>query len=351
MDLKKRNLSLDVMRTVAVLLVLMVYASAFLYGYAESALLERNCGLFFEIFSRIGVPLFVMISGALMLNEDKIMSTERILKKAGHMFILLVIWSFGYAFVYQIMFPVLLGNRDVSVSKFIHESIFGHFHLWYLYMLIGLYIITPFLREFVKREKKKLVLLFIGIALIAKFTIPILAGMLPQVEFFISVERFVRMFNLDFFFGFTTYYLAGWYIVYFGISTVWKRCMLYFAAVASLLVNGLFMIKIGDENIGFSNISIFTFIYAAAVFTFISNISFDNIHEKIKKNIVNFSNLCFGIYVVHAVIIDVFHHVFPYSANPLAYILLSYITTVVITYIIALVMSKIPYVKKLVYFN
>ena len=51
--------------------------------YISNNLLNSSC--------RFAVPVFLMISGALMLNEDKQISNKRILRAALNIFVLLLI--------------------------------------------------------------------------------------------------------------------------------------------------------------------------------------------------------------------------------------------------------------------
>jgi len=93
-----------------------------------------------------------MVSGSLMLDESKKITVKNILfKYVRNIGILLVIWSVIYTYVDNILFPVYYG-QSIDVSSVISQFVLGRTHLWYLYMLIGLYLITPFLRMFVNKD-------------------------------------------------------------------------------------------------------------------------------------------------------------------------------------------------------
>lgn len=104
----------------------------------------------------------------------------------------------------------------------------------YLYMLIGLYLATPFFRAFVKKENKNLILFFLLLALVSQFTRPIIDILSFRVTIFKEVSEFIDKFYLQFFGGFAAYYPAGWYIVHIGISKRWARGILYAAGAISL---------------------------------------------------------------------------------------------------------------------
>ena len=127
------------------------------------------------------VPIFVMVSGALLLNPNKEISIHTILfKYIKRMLIALVI----FGLVFQI-YDVLIAQGTLGVSTVIDglKNIFqatSWAHLWYIYLLIGLYCMLPIFKGFIKSasdEELKFVLaiLFIflsGSTLLQIFNIP-----------------------------------------------------------------------------------------------------------------------------------------------------------------------------------
>ena len=71
MSNKERNSFLDITRIVAVLAVIMIHTSSGFVTLYDTSSIEFLWGNIFDSISRIGVPLFVMISGSLMLDEEK----------------------------------------------------------------------------------------------------------------------------------------------------------------------------------------------------------------------------------------------------------------------------------------
>ena len=79
---KNKILYLDILRALACLLVVMIHSSM---NYAVQEVGSKNfwVGNFFDSISRAAVPLFVMISGALMLDENYHFTIEKV-KKQQH---------------------------------------------------------------------------------------------------------------------------------------------------------------------------------------------------------------------------------------------------------------------------
>jgi surface polysaccharide O-acyltransferase-like enzyme len=212
----ERNINLDIVRILAVLAVVMIHTSMDFVTSYDITSTEFLWGNFFDSTSRIGVPLFLMVSGALMLDEKRKISMKKIItKNVKELIILLVFWSLFYDMLYQIVIPLQAGDA-LNVKSFVKKVFYGHYHMWYLYMIIGLYLITPYLRCFVSYEKRNMVLCFIGISLLIQFTSPIIDGLSLIWSPFTYISTFIDNFQIKLFSGYAAYYLAGWYIVHVG---------------------------------------------------------------------------------------------------------------------------------------
>ena len=103
-----------------------------------------------------------MISGALFLNRD--LSFDIIINKyIKRLFIHLLLWSVIYSLMN-------INLSKINIKNKFFEIIAGHYHFWYLFVTIGIYIIIPFYREIVKN--KKLFTSFIFLNFIILFIIP-----------------------------------------------------------------------------------------------------------------------------------------------------------------------------------
>ena len=103
-------------------------------------------GNFWNAVSRPGVPLFVMLSGALLLAKDYPLPV--FLKRRFSRVVVPALFWMG---VYSIYGYLAKGNpaniwealRNIVVSPV-------HYHLWFIYLIIGLYLIYPILRPWIK---------------------------------------------------------------------------------------------------------------------------------------------------------------------------------------------------------
>ncbi len=343
----QRNLALDAGRAVAIAAVILIHVCAPLVTGYKPGNPQFFFGNLFDALARIAVPLFVMISGALMLNEDTSFSLKKLfLKKIPQLLLPLIVWSAVYALHYKILTPLSAGKpidwADVRSAFFM-----GHYHLWYLYMQIGLYLILPFLRAFVKKENKHLVLLYIGLTLLTQFTVPVLNSVALYWRPAKDILTFMDKFYLDFFSQFVAYYLTGWYVVHVGISKKWKRLFVYALSLLVVLATILYVNATKDYKNAYSDWNLFNFLYTLGVFLAVSR------HCTALKGVVRavvlfISRHSFGMYVVHVLIIRWVKSWLPKTLFPPVYILACFAIVFAVSLLITFVLSKIPGIRKLV---
>ncbi|MCK2000075.1 acyltransferase family protein [[Brevibacterium] frigoritolerans] len=128
------------LRGVAILAVLMIHVTfPLLYRNPD---LKWWAGNMFDGMSRFAVPLFLMISGAMLLHkEESIKSFFQ--KRAGKILLPFVVWSVIY-FLYK-------SNGHFDPKLFVTQILGAkiYYHLWYFYILIPLYLFIPFIRKVV----------------------------------------------------------------------------------------------------------------------------------------------------------------------------------------------------------
>lgn len=310
----------------------------FVISYDMSSI-EFLCGNIFDSISRIGVPLFVMISGSLMLDEDRYVDVRRNIKSVA---CLLLFWSAIYCIFYNIALPIVNGEK-IDFYRIVDSLVNGCDHMWYLYMIIILYLATPFLRMFVKKENKRLVLLFIIVSIVTQFSLPIMNGVARLWQNAEIVVKFIEQLNLGFFSGFVTYYLIGWYIIHVGIKKKW---IFYCLGIFSLLVTIMYVQNTKDYSNGYSNMNLFILMYAVSVFVLINCQQKITMSDKTKSVLAVLSNLTFGVYIVHPLIQTMVGWVIKYTHNPFAYIICSYSVIVVVSFVGCFIASKTPIIKK-----
>lgn len=350
-----RIFSYDIIRILATLAVVMIHASSYTVKGAPSGSAEFVVANILDGISHVGVPLFVMLSGALMLNESREIPIKKIFKTAGSFFVLLLIWSVAYAAVYQIIIPISSGS-DVSIKNFIYKSIFGHTHLWYLYMLVGLYLILPILRLFVKKENSSYILYFILLAALFKFSLPLVSFAFDKVAggLFTSenlISSYADQFYLDVLGEYITYYLIGWYISNVDIKKN-VRIALYVLGAAGMITTFLGVQIFSTDTsrplgLFYGNNSINVLLYSVGVFLFVFYLLKEKDGGRLAPVITKLSGLTFGVYLIHMMLLTLISKVINIG-NPIVEIPVEWLICVVASFGASYLMSKIPIVKKLI---
>lgn len=175
---KNRILWLDIARCLAILSVLLVHSaeSGYSLAFEELAGLGIPSACFRVICftaGRLGVPLFLAISGYLLLDRDFSTSKKIIKFYKSNLFPLLLtveIWVVLYYFS-----QVLFNSQTFELRNLIDNMLFmraNEFsHFWYMPMIIGLYIAIPFIARAIKGIEAKALLVPFAAVFIVVFAV------------------------------------------------------------------------------------------------------------------------------------------------------------------------------------
>ncbi len=342
-----RNPALDVTRTLAILAVIMIHICAPFIAESEIGSAGYIWGNIFGGLARIGVPLFLMTSGALMLREDKPISNKKLFgQKIPRLALLLAFWSALYAAAYYAVKP-LIGGYDISLRVLIECFLTGHYHLWYLFMQIGLYLMLPFLRAFVKKSNKGLVLLYIGITLLVKFTVPILRSVSLQAPEAAWLIRVLELCELGFFSENIAYFLMGWFITQVGIPKKAARHGAYVLSALAIGISVFYVCLVKDYYSAYAHQNLLIFCYCTGVFLFVNSTCGD-LKGGARRVFGFLSGMSFGMYVIHAAVLAVVEHFLPKAWTPPLYILTCFAAVTVLSLTATFVMSRIPLIRRAV---
>ena len=147
---EKRWLSFDLLRIVAAVMVVLLHVAASLWSTVPPDSTEWKAMNFYNSLTRSAVPLFFMLSGAFILNKD-ISIKLLYFKKVVSLCMIYVTWSFLYA-VDSIGLVNISSYGIKNLIDVIGES---YFHLWFIPVLIGIYMLQPVLRAIVDYKDGK----------------------------------------------------------------------------------------------------------------------------------------------------------------------------------------------------
>lgn len=152
---KERIFYLDELRTLAILLVILCHTCQYFPTTVE--FLKSPTLLSYISIGRIGVPLFFMLSGALLLNRDYSLGSF-FKKRFSRILIPAIFWMIILLITNQLFF----GNGYVDLNYIISHASFP----WFVYAILGIYLFIPILNSFIKEYGDKGALFFILVWLI-----------------------------------------------------------------------------------------------------------------------------------------------------------------------------------------
>lgn len=152
---KKRELYSDVLKLVAIFLVVVIHVIA-LYRdkYFYTNVKYYTVLTFIDSFTRIAVPIFFMITGTFMLSKTTEKYSTYFKKRIPKLLIPFFLISIFY-YVYECNKVGAPLNIKDFILAFLNNDI--KYHFWYMYAIILIYLIIPFLQTLVKSlDRKKL---------------------------------------------------------------------------------------------------------------------------------------------------------------------------------------------------
>ncbi len=348
--MKSRIFYFDLLRVFAAICVIVIHVADAYQFYASPESTDFIISNIFNSVAHMAVPLFVMISGAFMLDEKRQISTKQFLKKyVLNLTILLIIWSAFYTIKHIGM--SVIRSEGYGIKDFLEDFLLadGGFHLWYLYMVIGLYLITPVLKLFVCKENKNKILYLIIILSVFTF----LPSMLDSFnnEY---VQIFSSFFKTPILTGgaYISYYLLGWYLSNFQLEKK-HRIIVYilgfFGLLYTILAGQFVSIAQGviAENV-YKVTALNLLLYSVAIFILFKQLFQNTKESKFTKFISHLSKLSFGVYLIHLLVFSVFTRVVPDNAFILIKLALVSLATIIVCFLTSFVISKIPFIKKLI---
>lgn len=350
--MEKRCIYFDILRIVACFAVIIIHVCSW-YLYSDINSPNWQVFNFYNSIVKWSVPIFVMISGALFLKANY--SLEELYKnKILRIFISLCFWSIVYCFY----IVYVNKNFDLKFILFSLITLKGKVHLWFLYMIMGLYILVPFLKKIV--EDKFLIKYFLILSLLFTFIIPKLISVISsfQKDGDVLFNNFVlscNNFNLYFVLGYTSYFILGHFLDTETIDEKNKINIIYTLGVIgfilTMFLSNIYIHYLGKfDELFYDYLSFNIFLESIFVFVFIKK-CFEHFKfsDKQKNIIIKCSKYSFGAFLVHYLILDIlmrFCHFTPISFNPLFSVPIIGIIVFVISFFISSLLNKIPFLNK-----
>ncbi len=344
----KREYYLDIARVLSMVSVIMIHVGAISWYDGPFSIYPWGVMNLFDILSRYCVPVFLMISGYLFLDPERNIPVKKIYTRyLPRLICAYFFWSFLYA-VISSGFATQRTFTPEIIKAFVHDLFWGRYHMWYMYIIVAMYLITPALRAFA--TNRSALKFFLVASYLYAFLIPNIL-MIPGL--YAIFGDYVNRLSLQFISGYTFYFVAGYYMATEDFSGLQKKIIyvLGFIGLAGTVITTSAYVLIAQ----FPNSEYHEYytagipLFSLAVFLFFRE-RFASVDPdtRIMKIIMWLSKLSFGVYMAHDFGLIVFKRIglTPAMCTPFISMPLLMILDFAITVLIAWVVSLIPGLKK-----
>ena len=258
----------------------------------------------------IGVNLFIMISGYLLLDRTETVK-EFFRKRFFSILPLFIIFNIIYIYFYNHSFITI---KKISAP-----------HFWYIYMILGLYLLTPWLRKVLQYAEKETFYVVVLWFLCNVFN--------PYMQFFRFPKIPFSHFPIT---GFIGYYILGYYLKKYR----YKLEKIPFICVIGVYITGFLISVLSTKYVlvttgnrisdFFDKNSLGTFFMSVSFFIFWIKFNFKNRNKVIRM----ISDSTYFAYLIHIIIL---HYVIKISDEMIfksvATIIISIITGILYNYV------------------
>lgn len=155
---RKREVWIDWMRVSACFMVLLVHSTEPFYLGGEGSLIltksDAFWSSFFDSFVRACVPLFIVASSYLQFPIHY-SAGEFVRRRSVRILIPFLVWSLVYALVW--------GEPVENLRNLVFNFNYAAGHLWFVYMLIGVYMLMPLLSPWAEKVGKRELQVYLAI--------------------------------------------------------------------------------------------------------------------------------------------------------------------------------------------
>lgn len=346
-----RELPVDLIRTVAIVLVILLHAST--ESYTSVALMtDQNVQIwfasnFYDSIARVCIPIFVMLAGALMLQPSKVDEPLRQFyrKRWDRLGLPFIFWAVIY-----FAWAAVVNGKQLTLQSVTQGVLTGpYYQFWFLYLLIGLYLVTPLLRVAIKHANRHIMSYTLAIWFVGTAVMPLLTLF---GSYYLNANFFI-------FTGWIGYYVLGIYLT----TTNIKRRLLYLGLIGGLLwtIGGSYLIvtTLGERfsQFFYDGFSINMIVASASLFMLLLMASPQALKAKYPRGsrilrLISVNTL--PIFFFHVIVLESLQYGFfgfklgITTMNPFIAIPLTTALTLLICLAIIVPLKRVPYLKKLI---
>lgn len=333
----------DYLRVFATIAVIILHISASNWYTTDVNGIQWQTFNFYDSIVRWGVPIFVMISGALFLNRNIT------LKKIYFKYIFRLVISFiAWSTIYALFINGSIPNKILAVLR-------GNYHMWFIFMIIGIYMCIPFIKLIIQTNNG--IKYYLLLSFIFAFVIPEIVTLTKDFgnELMINVVNIindnVNNMRMNIVLGYVGYFILGYCLNKITLNKN-QRIIIYILGLFG------FAFTIGMDSL----VALRTQIYCDNYYDYLTvNVLFESIavftwfkygifnKKRINKFVKRLSKYSFGAYLIHVLVIEQLSIRFGLSTlsfNPIISVIIVGVVVIIISFGLSGILNHIPIVKK-----
>jgi len=338
-----RFVDLDALRALAIVMVVAVHTvSNLMYKYNTLPPSWWWIANGVDSLSRACVPLFVMVSGALLLAPEREESLSTFFgKRLRKVLLPFLVWTVIYV-LWRLFFHQETLSADDILTGFYEGTLYGH--LWFVYMLLGLYLATPLLRALVRGADERTLRYFVLLWFVVVSLVPLAnlwTGATLGVGFVVTT-------------GYSGYFVLGYVLHRSPVrpGAGWAAA----AGVAALVtIFGTYWITLRNggqfDGLFYDYLSPNVIVMTVFLFLLARSLPVEALLQRsraAKRTVTALSTTSYSIYLMHVIVLEVFkqNRLSATSIHPLVGIPLTIGATLVVCVTVTLLMRRVPLFKE-----
>lgn len=321
------------------------HASEFFYiGEGGSVLRDANVYViaWLNSFSTSAVPMFVLISGYFLLPVQE-PTFQFLRKRASRVLYPFVFWCVAYAIYNVFMKSDSIATAFLNIAKIPVNYGTELGHLWFVYMLLGLYLLAPVISPWLEKCSKRELQVYLGLWVITTFLTYI-----HKIQPEIWGESYWNNIPLLYYFtGFVGLFVLGHYLRRYGAPPMIFGIVFvvvgYFITARVFESRISFAPTIADLELSWRYGSVNVAMLTLGIFTIISRLKLNFAQTRIGKTLTDISVVSYAMYLSHIMLmIPLFALITKLTTNVLIVVPTLAITTFACSYILVKVLKFLP---------
>ena len=346
----KRIRWMDFARTFAIISVILCHSVESVYSMnMEEWNVLSSLSKIFNIVShtagRLGVPIFIFLSGALLLSKD-IDRNEDVIKFYKHnllpLFLAVEIWNIIYdIFLYTFKLEEIKFTTVINNLLFFEQVKMSH--MWYMPMILGIYLAVPFVAYIIKKFSGRVLAFPIIIVFVASIIVP------NTNIVFTMLNKPIHNIILDLSYCggvYGVYLILGYYVnknILKNISTL----KIILGALAFYVFTVVFQIYINNNGLNYHVWYDFLGLFLTTLFIF-EIFHRMNINNNIIVNVTRYiSSISLGMYFIHRPIQMLLCKYISFNGFKMSVsVIIIWVITVILSVFIISILKKISFFSK-----